>query len=92
MLLDARGVCTFADYFVLMSTETGRQMHAIVDEVSRALKRDGVYAHHCEGEVDSGWLLMDYGLVVAHIFLPAEREYYDFDNLWSKARPVVRIQ
>jgi ribosome-associated protein len=92
VLLDARGVCTFADYFVLMSTEASRQMHAVVDEISRTLKQDGVYAYHCEGEMDSGWLLMDYGQVVVHIFSPAEREYYEFDSLWGKAKPVVRIQ
>jgi len=75
-----------------MSTETSRQMHAIVDEISRTLKQEGIYAHHCEGEVDSGWLLMDYGQVIVHIFSPEEREYYEFDNLWGKAKPIVQIQ
>jgi ribosome-associated protein len=92
VLLDARGVCSFADYFVLMSAENSRQMHAVLDEVSRTLKKEGVYAHHCEGEVDSGWLLMDYGPVVVHIFSPEEREFYEFDNLWGNAKTVVRIQ
>jgi len=67
-------------------------MHAVVDEISRMLKKEGVYAHHCEGVVDSGWLLMDYGQVIVHIFSPAEREFYELDTLWSKAKPVVQIQ
>lgn len=91
-LLDARGVCSFADYFVLMSAETNRQIHAIVDEISSSLKKEGIYARHCEGEADSGWLLMDYGQVIVHIFSPAEREFYEFDRLWNNAKPVVRIQ
>jgi ribosome-associated protein len=48
--------------------------------------------HHREGTVDSGWLLLDYGDVVVNIFAPAERDYYQLDQLWSQAEPVVRIQ
>lgn len=92
LLLDARGICSFADYFVICSCDTSRQMHAVLDEISRTLKKEGVFAHHCEGEVDSGWLLLDYGDVIVHIFSLAEREYYQLDRLWSKANQVVRIQ
>lgn len=92
MLLDTRGICSFADYFVMCSAESSRQINAIHDEIMHSLKREGVLPHHREGTVDSGWLLLDYGDVIVHIFAPAERDYYQLDQLWQQARSVVRIQ
>lgn len=92
MLLDTRGICSFADYFVMCSCDTNRQMNAIYDEIAKSLKRKGILPLHREGAVDSGWLLLDYGDVIVHIFALAEREYYQLDQLWSQASPVVRIQ
>ena len=92
VLLDAQGVCSFADYFVICSGETERQIKTIYEEVEHVLKKDGVLPNHREGTLDSGWLLLDFGDVIVHIFAPLEREYYQLDKLWSKAIPVVRIQ
>jgi len=91
-LLDARKVCTFADYFVVCSGESSKQIAAIRDEVGHALKKEGVLPHHCEGDVDSGWLLLDYNDVTVHIFAPLERAYYGLDDMWSQTVPIVRIQ
>ena len=92
MLLDTHGVCSFADYFVLCSGDSERQIRAIFDEVAHILKKEGILPHHYEGTIDSGWLLLDFGDVVVHIFAPFEREYYQLDELWSQATPIVRIQ
>ncbi len=92
MLLDARGVCSFADYFVICSGDSARQISAIYDEVGHRLKREGVLPSHYEGTVDSGWLLLDFGNIIVHIFAPFEREYYQLDKLWRQAVPVLRIQ
>ena len=92
MLLDARTVCSFADYFVICTGETERQIRAIYDEVEHTLKKKGVLPHHHEGTVDSGWLLLDYGDVIVHTFAAFEREYYQLDKLWSGASLVLRIQ
>lgn len=92
LLLDTRGVCSFADYFVICSGDSSRQIQAILDEVAHALKREGILPHHSEGTVESGWLLLDFGDVIVHIFAAAEREYYQLDTLWSEAVPVLRIQ
>jgi len=91
-LLDARGVCSFADYFVICSGESERQIKAVYDEVAHALKKEGILPHHREGTLDSGWLLLDFGDIIVHIFAPSEREYYQLGELWSEAIPVVRIQ
>ena len=92
MLLDARGVCSFADYFVMCSAQSSRQIDAIYNEIMHSLKSEGLLPNHREGTVDSGWMLLDYGDVIIHIFAPAERDYYQLDELWIQARPVVRIQ
>jgi ribosome-associated protein len=92
VLLDTRGVCSFADYFVMCSGESSKQIEAIRDEIGHSLKKEGILPHHCEGAVDSGWLLIDLRDVIVHIFAPIEREHYQLDQLWSQAAPIVRIQ
>jgi len=92
VLLDTRNVCSFADYFVICAGDSERQIRTIYDEVEHSLKREGVLPHHHEGTIDSGWLLLDYGDVIVHIFGALEREYYQLDELWSEAKPVLRIQ
>jgi ribosome-associated protein len=85
-------VCSFADYFVICTGSSDRQLSAIYEEVEHALKKGGVSSHHHEGTIDSGWLLLDYGDVIVHIFAPQEREAYQLDKLWSGANLVLRIQ
>jgi len=92
VLLDAREVCSFVDYFVICSGESARQVKTICEEVEHTLKKEGILPHHHEGTLDSGWLLLDFSDVIVHIFAPFEREYYQLDELWSQAIPVVRIQ
>ena len=92
LLLDVRGLCSFADYFVICSGETRRQIKAIYDEIAHALKKAEIPLHHREGTSDSGWLLLDFGDVIVHIFAPEEREFYQLGKLWGEAVPVVRIQ
>ena len=92
MLLDVRGICSFADYFVICTGDSERQIQTIYEEVEYELKKEDVLPLHREGKPDSGWLLLDFGDVIVHIFAPSERKYYQLDRLWSKAIPVVRIQ
>jgi len=90
-LLDVREICSFASYFVICSGESDRQLKAIAEDIEITLKKAGERVIHSEGETSS-WVLLDFGDVVVHIFSPAEREYYQFDELWNKAKPVLRIQ
>ena len=92
VLLDTREVCSFADYFVICSGDSERQLSTIYDEVGHRLKQAGVLPDHREGTIESGWLLLDFGNVIVHIFAPFERDYYQLDELWSQAKPVLRIQ
>ncbi len=92
VLLDMQGVSLLADYFVLCNAESTPQFKAILEEVEKQSKAAGGRCLHVEGETASGWVLLDYGSVVVHIFDPELRVYYNLEGLWKEARLVVRIQ
>lgn len=92
VLLDIRGLSPIADYFVICSGTTDRQIAAIVEAIEAALKSEGHSLLHMEGTPDSGWVLMDCSDVIIHVFGPRERAYYQLERLWADARLVVRIQ
>ncbi len=90
--MDIRSISLLADYFVICSGESERQIKAIADEVTDKAKEGGIRPLHIEGDSPSGWVLLDYGDVIVHIFAPAVRGYYQLEKLWSDASIVVRIQ
>ncbi len=92
VLLDVRDVVSFADYFVICSGESGRQISAVYEEMMHSLKKEGITPRHREGTAESGWLLLDYIDVIIHIFISDARQYYQLDELWEQAKTVVRIQ
>lgn len=91
VLLDMREICSFTDYLVILNGESDRQIEAIRQAIEEALKGKSIALHHYEGNADSGWLLLDVGDVIVHIFAPFERDYYQLDRLWEKAPIVVRV-
>ena len=92
VLLDVRDLTSFADYFVICSATSERQLRAVVDEMERKLKDAGIKPLYLEGTVESGWIVLDCGDVVAHVFSPEQRDYYRLERIWQKAVPVIRIQ
>ena len=92
VLLDIQGLSPIADYFVICSGATERQIAAIVEAVEATLKSLGRLPLHVEGAHSSGWVLMDYSDVIIHVFGPQERAYYQLERLWQDARLVVHIQ
>ena len=92
VMLDLRPVALIADYFVLCDGQSARQLRAISDAIVEELKEFGERPLRVEGTPESGWLLLDYGAVIAHIFSPALRAYYDLERLWKEAPMVVRMQ
>ena len=92
VMLGMQEVSLVADYFVLCNAESTPQFRAILDEVEAQTRSAGHRPLHIEGTADSGWVLLDYGSVVVHIFDPELRAYYDLEGLWKDAQLVVRIQ
>ncbi len=92
LLLDTRPVSFIADYFVIANGESERQLKAIADEIQKQLKTHSVLPLGVEGTPASGWVLLDYGGVITHLFSPAMRDYYRLEQLWVRAPVVVRMQ
>lgn len=92
IMLDLRKLNTIADYFVICSGESDRQLKAIVEAVEEGIEREFDRFVRIEGSPDTGWVLLDYGDVVVHIFSVAQRDYYRLERVWSKATPVVVMQ
>jgi ribosome-associated protein len=93
VLLDIRPIATVADYFVVASTASERQMQAVVRDLEQSLRNDdGVRPLRVEGQATSGWVLIDYGDVVVHLFSVEQRGFYRLEELWAAAVPLVRMQ
>ncbi len=93
IMLDMQSVSLMADFFIISSGESERQIQAIIKEIKLQVKKKlKVLPLLIEGEDSSGWMLIDYGGVVVHIFSPAMREYYQLERLWSDASVVVKMQ
>ncbi len=92
VLLDMRPVTLIADYFLISTTTSARQSRAVVDEVTTRIKKEmGTTPLGVHGHPESGWIIMDYGSVVVHVFDPERRAYYDLEGLWADAPVVVRL-
>jgi len=90
--MDIGKVSTFTDYFVIATANNPRQMTALIDSLDRDLRDDGVKPRRVEGAPDSGWVLIDFGDAIVHLFAATERDYYNLESLWSKGVSVVHIQ
>lgn len=93
VLLDLRGLSILTDYFVICSGTSERQLDALLAAVREMTKKSlGILPLNIEGDPPSGWILMDYGSVVVHLFAPELRVFYDLEGLWRDGHIVVRIQ
>jgi len=91
LALDMRNITLLADYYVLCDGASPRQIKAIGDELLEKLKWAGPRLAVVEGTPESGWMLVDLGSVIIHIFSPAQRAYYQLEDLWKSAPIVVRM-
>ena len=84
-ILDVRTVSSVTDYFLVCSGKSTTHVRTITDAIRQELKADGVRPLHAEGRPESGWVLLDYGDVLAHVFLEETRLYYALERLWGDA-------
>src|SRR6266542_2972772 len=85
LVIDVRGLTSYADFFVLMTADSDRQADAIADAVDERLKAQGATKVGVEGYESGRWILIDYGDVVAHVFNREARGFYDLEGLWADA-------
>ena len=83
--LDVRGLTSIADFFIICSGRSARQVSAIADYVERELRKRKIKPLSVEGAAEGQWVLIDYGYVIIHVFFESARQFYDLDGLWSDA-------
>ncbi len=88
-VLHIEELTTLTEYFVICSATSTTQVKALADNVEYHLKYDhDVMPHHVEGFESSSWILLDYGSMLVHIFLPETRDFYRLENLWKDGEKV----
>jgi ribosome-associated protein len=92
ILLDLAGLTTMADYFIICSGGSERQLEAIASGIIGSLRDEKTRPIGREGTAASHWVLVDFGSVVVHIFTPPERDYYGLEKYWSEAKTILSVQ
>jgi len=93
LLLDLIDVCSFTDYFVLCTGTSERSIKALAEEVRKTVKdKHSMRERGVEGDAKSGWILIDYGDVILHLFSHPIREYYQLEELWQEGKTIIRVQ
>ena len=82
-VIDISPKASFADYFVMASAGSERQLDALVDNVEDALEPQKIFPKSVEGKRSSGWILMDYGDVVINVMTVETREKYNIERIWG---------
>jgi ribosome-associated protein len=85
VLLDLHGLTSLADYFLICSGESDRQVRAIAEAIDASLSESGIEPLSVEGMEASSWVLMDYSDLIIHIFRTESRTFYALDRLWGDA-------
>lgn len=83
--LEITDLTVVADYFVIATGTSGTHIRALADEVEDTLTKMGVEPNHIEGKT-TGWILLDYGTVIVHLFTHDQRELYSLEHLWGDAK------
>lgn len=92
LLMDIQNIASFADYFVVCNGTSDRMLQSLADAVMEGSKKQFGINSSVEGEPVDGWLVIDLGDVVVHLFSPDQREYYDLEKLWDRGKVLLRLQ
>ncbi len=85
LFLDVSEITEIADIFFIVQGHNRSQTQAIADEIMEKLEAEGEMPLRKEGYENGGWILLDYGDLVVHIFMPEENEYFNLPRLWKDA-------
>jgi ribosome-associated protein len=92
VLLDVTGITSFTDYFIICDGSSTRLLNALAESLDRAARTEFSLHSRIEGKSDDGWILLDMGDIVVHLFSPDQRKYYNLDELWNTGKVIVKFQ
>ncbi len=91
-MLDLKGLASFTDYFVLCTGTSDRMLDALADSVLETIRKKHHKRGRVEGEAREGWVVLDFGDVVVHLFSPDQRDYYRLEELWQEGKVLIHVQ
>lgn len=91
VILDIKGIASFTDYFVIASGTSQRMLQSLANSLSREVKTEFHKTSQPQGNAEGGWIVLDYGDVVVHLFSPEQRDYYLLEELWSDGNVLLRL-
>ena len=87
IVLDMRSICGFCDYFVLLNGNSLRQVNAVAHIIEEELNKESIKAlSKVPANDESGWIVLDFLSVIAHVFYKPLRDFYALEHLWSDAK------
>ena len=92
LLLNISNKSAFTDFMIILTVDSSRQMSAVAEDLEIEMKSKGINKFRKEGAANSGWVVVDFGDIVVHLFGKDEREYYALDDIWAGAQQLLRIQ
>lgn len=92
VLIDLTDIAIFADYFIICSGTSDRMINALAKSVIEFLHQNFHLTINKEGEARDGWILLDVGDIIVHIFSPEQRDYYRLEDLWSQGKILLHLQ
>ena len=92
LLLDIHELADFTEYFVICSGTSDRMLQALADEAIEQIRKRYDMRGRIEGLPQDGWVLVDFGDIILHLFSPDRRDYYRLEELWSKGRMLLHLQ
>lgn len=92
LLLDIHEIAPFADYFILCSGTSDRMLDSLANAALEKVRAAHGLKGRVEGKSRSGWVLVDFGDVILHIFAPEVRDYYRLEELWAEGKVLIHLQ
>jgi ribosome-associated protein len=92
ILMDIHEVAAFTDYFVIGTGTSDRMLDALGDAMLETARNTYKLHGRKEGRPSDGWLLIDFGDIIVHLFSPDQRDYYQLEKLWDHGKVLLRLQ
>ena len=92
VLIDLQGVAIFTDYFIICSGTSDRMLRSLVRAANDAMAKMHGMKGRIIGSASNGWIAVDFGNIVLHVFSPQQRQYYQLEELWSSGKTLLRVK
>ncbi|MFC2028945.1 ribosome silencing factor [Chloroflexota bacterium] len=92
LLLDIHEISSFADYFIICTGTSNRTIDALADSVIKQTKEKHNIKGSLEGYPECGWIVVDFGSILVHLFSPDQRAFYRLEDLWKDGNIILHLQ